>query len=62
VAQHAANRAVSELEADMRATGVPNFDIGWLKLTAEQVRDAETGREAVAQLVAWLADRGEESG
>jgi DNA primase len=65
VAEAAALRTIVDLQVEARASEDP-LDyapaVAWLKLTIEQLRDPETSVDAAGQLVAWLADRGEEQG
>ncbi|HEX2851378.1 MAG TPA: DNA primase [Acidimicrobiales bacterium] len=59
----AAQRALTRLQADARSSDDPvvfSPTIAWLKLTAEQLWDDATGREAATHLVAWLVQFGQE--
>jgi DNA primase len=65
LAEEAAKRVVADLEVDARQSANPRDyadDMGWLKLTIEELRDPETAVEATGRLVRWLIQRFEEQG
>ena len=57
LAEEAAKRVIVELEAEARRTGTLTEDVGWLKLTIGELREAETGVDATGRLVRWIVDR-----
>ena len=57
LAEEAAKRVIAELEAEARRSGTLTEDVGWLKVTIAEVREAPTGVEATGRLVRWLVDR-----
>jgi DNA primase len=65
LADEAARRALTELEADARKADDPMGYaplIGWLKLTMEELREPATAAEAADRLVRWLMEREGEAG
>ena len=62
LAELAAQRAVSGLEADARASQDRSLELapamGWLKLTMMELREPATRVDASDRLVAWLLERG----
>ena len=60
LADEAARRALTELDAEARNADEPMGYaplIGWLKLTVEELREPETAVEAADRLVQWLVER-----
>jgi len=60
LAREAAERAVSELEAEARTSqDLSRYadDVGWLKLAMEELRETATAPAAADRLVRWLATR-----
>ncbi len=65
LAEEAAKRAVADLEVDARQSANPRDyadDMGWLKLSIEELRDPAAAVEATGRLVRWLIQRFEERG
>ncbi|MEA2842617.1 MAG: hypothetical protein QOJ69_288, partial [Actinomycetota bacterium] len=65
LAEEAAKRAVADLEVDARQSANPRDyadDMGWLKLSIEELRDPSAAVEATGRLVRWLIQRFEEQG
>jgi DNA primase len=57
LAEEAANRAITQIEAEARRSGRLTNDIAWLKLTIAELRDPPTSVDATGRLVRWLVDR-----
>ncbi len=65
LAEEAAKRAVADLEVDARQSANARDyadDMGWLKLSIEELRDPAAAVEATGRLVRWLIQRFEEQG
>ena len=58
----AGNRVVKELGVKARSSPTAESPLGWVKLHVELLDNPDSRVDAAAQLVAWLADRVEESG
>ena len=59
----AAQRALHDVEVDARASDDPLAaaeTVGWLKLRLEELRESDTRRAALEQLVPFLVERAEE--
>ncbi len=62
--ERAGQRELLELQREARGSPAPEqyaAVIGWLKLAIEDLRSPESGRDAEARLVPWLAGRREEA-